>query len=82
MTKIEKKLKELGYSKCTDAYRKEYIDIVIYIYPPITILKREWKGYIMPHYGVIESDMRIKDLQTAWVILQSDLNEIKKIEEK
>ena len=90
MTKIERKLKELGYKRKesffgNSFYYKPYKSHLIYIGPPTEICSDtecDWDGCIAPKYSIIRSGEELKDLQIAWNILKSDLKEIKKIEEK
>ena len=89
MTKIERKLKELGYKRKEsffgdNLYCKYYKSHPIFICPPTEICSDtecDWDGCIAPKYSIIRSDEELKDLQIAWNILKSDLKEIKKMEE-
>ena len=83
MTKIERKLKELGYKRSGGMYYKEYKSQFIFICPPMEeylCMKRD--GYLSPNFFMLKSDEQVKDIQIAWNRLKSDLKEIKKIEEK
>lgn len=81
MTKIEKKFKELGYKGDGESYCKPCKSVVIHIYLPIDD-EEKWLGYIVPIPFVITSEKVIKDLQTAWDILKSDLKEINHMEKR
>lgn len=75
MTKIENKLEELGYDGFNNSYSKPCKSAVIHIYLPIDD-EEKWLGYIVLIPLAITSEKVIKDLQTAWNILQNDLKEI------
>ena len=84
MTKIEKKLKELGYKRFGFfQITKKYKTVEIYVYQ---LYKEDgtgdWVGDIVPTPIIISNINQIKDLQTAWDILQSDLKKINNMEEK
>lgn len=84
MTKIERKLKELGYSGRFEIFLKKYKKAIkIYIYAPSDEWEiKEWEGSIVLIDDTINSDEQVKDIQIAWNILKSDLKEIKRMEAK
>ena len=82
---IKRKLEELDYTWIRgDKYCKTYDSIRITLYAPSDFYcRKEWRGYLDALLcSYYDGDKQIKDLQTAWDILQSDLKEINHMEKR
>lgn len=81
MTKLEKKLKELGYEE------RDYIHKIFFkdLFPYLIFIKLEINKIsnyaINSYYFSINSQQDINDLQQAFNIMQKDLEELRKYEE-
>ena len=85
MTKIESKLEELGYTWIRDDECCKTSDSVrITLYAPSDFYcRKEWAGYLEALLcSYYDGDKQIKDVQTAWNILQSDLKELNNMEKE